>query len=240
MRPNPIQIRTASASDGPAIQQFAHAVVHDTYGRLVSADYAEDLLHEWWGPALDDDLKAGSIHVALADNTVVGLAQVGERNDEPVLWKLYVAADYRGAGIGRDLIDVVIAALPFNTPRLWTEHIAANTEAERFYIREGFVCTGVDQDTDDPRTWTVWRAKRLPTHDDESWAGFVGPADAPTRSVIVEQLRASRDRFGTTGLLSADDVATLDALTDPDSAHFVEHREDLHYLSAVTVHVARL
>ena len=181
-----IEIRRATASDEPAIDRFAHAVVHDTYDRLVDVDYANGLLNDWWGQALHDDVVSGSVYIAVVNLDVVGLAHVGDRNHEPVLWKLYVADALRGNGIGPALIANVLAALPASTPRLWTEHIAANLDAERFYVREGFARTSVDEDTEDPRTWTVWRAKDLPTADDESWAAFVEHMD---RVAIVEQGR---------------------------------------------------
>ena len=150
-------------------------MVHDTYDRLATVEYANELLQDWWGPALHPSVVSGSVYIAVADDDVIGLAHVGEWNGEPALWKLYVAPGRRRDGLGRRLIDAVIAALPTNTPRLLTEHIAANIKAERFYVREGFARTGIDEDTDDPRTWTVWRAKPLPAPDDESWADYIAP-----------------------------------------------------------------
>ena len=65
------------------------------------------------------------------------------------------------------------------------------------------------------------------------------PLDTVTRSIIIEQLRFDLAHLGSAGLVSAEDVATLTVLLDPESPHFLERRNDMHYLSAVTVHVAR-
>ncbi len=72
-----------------------------------------------------------------------------------------------------------------------------------------------------------------------SWSHVIdrpAPTTAIVRTVVLRRLewllRAAAERA------SADDVAALEQLLDPDSAHYVGHRSDLHYLVAHVVHVA--
>lgn len=153
-------IRHATRDDGQAIDRFAEVTIHDTYDSLVDERYAADMLAMWWGSALDDAIGEGSVHVAIDIDEVVGLAQTGEWEGEPVLWKLYVAPGRRGQGLGRRLLDAVVADLPTGTARLRTEQIAANTRAARFYEREGFGLERVEP-ADDQRVSIVWRSKPL-------------------------------------------------------------------------------
>lgn len=90
--------------------------------------------------------------VAVDAGTIVGMAEVGKCDGEPVLWKLYVAPGRRSAGIGPTLLNGVVAGLPVGTVRLLTEHIVENERAADFYQREGFA---VLEDGSD----IVWRAR---------------------------------------------------------------------------------
>lgn len=156
-----ITIRPATLEDRAAIDAFASIAVHDTYDSLVDPVYAQGLLDDWWGPALDPDIEAGRIMVATEAHQVVGFAQLGEWDGDPVMWKLYVAPHRRSRGIGVRLIDALLELLPEGAPRLLTEHIVANEDAGRFYEREGFAVTGIE-DTGDPRTSYLWRTRTLP------------------------------------------------------------------------------
>ncbi len=157
-----VGIRAATLADRPAIDAFASVAVHDTYDSLIDSAYAQGLLDDWWGSALDPDIEAGRVVIATDAHEVVGFAQLGEWAGEPVMWKLYVAPDRRSQGIGVQLVATLVELLPGGTPRLLTEHIVANEDAGRFYEREGFIVTGIE-DTDDPRSSFVWRARDLST-----------------------------------------------------------------------------
>ena len=157
------EIRLASHGDRPAIDEFASIAVHDTYDPLVDDSYADELLAEWWGSALDPDIAADLVHVAVeASGRVIGFLHLGEHDNLPIIWKLYVAPERRGSGIGPRLIDAAIARLPSSTPQLLVEHITANTRVGHFYDREGFVVERIDSDPADARLGTVWRSLRLP------------------------------------------------------------------------------
>jgi SAM-dependent methyltransferase len=54
---------------------------------------------------------------------------------------------------------------------------------------------------------------------------------------VVDGLAHRVDRLRPSGLLDPDDLATWDALLDPDSPHWLGNRTDLYQLSARSVHV---
>ncbi len=157
-----ITIRAATLADRPAIDQLADVAVHDTYDPVAGPAYAQDLLDTWWGSALDPDIEAGQVLVAIDGEELVGVAHLGEWDEEPVMWKLYISPDRRSQGIGVMLVDGLIDLLPPETPRLLTEHIIANERAGAFYQREGFEVTGTEQG-DEPGLGFVWRARQLQT-----------------------------------------------------------------------------
>lgn len=166
-------VRRATTLDLHAIHRFGTEVVHDTYDALVDHAYATALSDTWWSPAaMNADVADGRVIVAETDDALVGLVQVGRWHDEPVMWKLYVAAHQRNRGLGARLIDEAIGALPVGTERLRTEHIAANERAARFYEREGFRFDEIEGEADDP-TATVWRSKAI----DPLWSELVAAMD---------------------------------------------------------------
>ncbi|HWL43742.1 MAG TPA: GNAT family N-acetyltransferase [Ilumatobacter sp.] len=179
----PVEIRAASLHDRPAIDAFAAVVIPDTYAPLAGTAYADELLTAWWGLALDRDIAAGAVTIAVDTGRVVGLAHVGDLDGTPVLWKLYVDPQRRSTGIGAALVDHVAAALPAGTTRLLVEHIAANVDAARFYRRHGFARTRVEPHAD-RRLATVWRGRRIghtdPAanhghgHDEFDWSAMAG------------------------------------------------------------------
>lgn len=139
---------------------FASIAVHDTYDSVAGAAYAQNLLDTWWGAALNPDIEEGLVLVAVHGEDIVGLTHLGTWDDEPVMWKLYVAPDRRSQGVGPQLIAGLIDLLPPDTPRLLTEHIIANDRAGRFYEREGFEVIGTEEG-DEPGLGFVWRARSL-------------------------------------------------------------------------------
>lgn len=115
--------------------------------------YAEELLATCWtADALGPAVAAGNVLIALEGGSVVGMAEHGRYDGEPVLWKLYVAPRRRSAGIGPMLLRGVVADLPSGTVRLLTEHIAENERAAAFYRREGFAVLHEGPDI-------IWRAR---------------------------------------------------------------------------------
>lgn len=75
--------------------------------------------------------------------------------------------------------------------------------------------------------------------DARSWSYLVdrpAPLDEAGHTAVLRRLELFRRHADER--VSAEDLATLDALLDPSDEHYAGTREDLYYLSANTVHVA--
>ena len=132
-----VVLRRGTPADAPALRALGEAVVPATYGPLDAA-YAEMMLREWWST---DGLAAslGRMPHVVAEASggeVVGVANLGHRDERTVMWKLYVHPGSQGAGIGSRLLAEVIA-LAGEEP-LWLEHVDGNEAAAAFYARHGF------------------------------------------------------------------------------------------------------
>jgi ribosomal protein S18 acetylase RimI-like enzyme len=106
---------------------------------------------------LADDLGAGRAweHGLVAEDagTVVGFAAFAHRawNRRTELWHLYVAPSRRGQGIGRLLVETVVAAArDAGTRCVWLETSNLAYPAIQFYRRLGFELCGLDLSLYDP------------------------------------------------------------------------------------------
>jgi hypothetical protein len=72
------------------------------------------------------------------------VCQTGELSHDQVIWKLYLAAEYRGRSLGADLLRHAVASLPEKVDHVDVEHFAGNTAAARFYQRQGFTAMRTD------------------------------------------------------------------------------------------------
>ncbi len=111
----------------------------EAYG--TSAAEAERLTTEEWRQRL----RARVAFVAVDGDSVVGLA-CGVRGDGPSqaeLISMWVDPSWRRRGIGRTLVDAVVAwAAERGSARLGLWVAVGNTAAERLYTRLGFRRTG--------------------------------------------------------------------------------------------------
>ncbi len=79
-----------------------------------------------------------------------------------MIWKLYLAPQARGRGLGVELLDRAVAALPTGTGHVLVEHVAGNRRAGAFYEREGFAVVGTEPaGSGDPNAAVVWRRRNL-------------------------------------------------------------------------------
>lgn len=156
-----VHVRRAGVADLDAVAAFGAAVVPAHYEPILGAEAARRQVDDWWTTErLAAAQAAGDLHLVEQDGRVVGVAEVGTWQDEPVLWKLYVHPDVRGRGVGPALLRAVVAALPAGTERLLLEHFAGNTRAAAFYEREGFTHLRTDPAPDgDPAAATVWLSR---------------------------------------------------------------------------------
>jgi ribosomal protein S18 acetylase RimI-like enzyme len=91
--------------------------------------------------------------VAQSDGTIAGFAAWTHRwwNRRTEIWHLYVAPPARGQGLGRALVDEVIAAAQAAGMRcVWLETSTVAYPAIQFYRRLGFVWCGLDTALYDP------------------------------------------------------------------------------------------
>ena len=133
-----MEIRRARPEEvGPAVD-LCIKVLRETFTWLSPDRHSrEDLLRA----ARDEE-----IYVAVEDGAILGVA--GYFRPQNFLHSLY--ADDRGRGIGKALLDHVIARA--NGP-LSLKVQAPNLRAQAFYLREGFVCTELGQDTGSDIAW---------------------------------------------------------------------------------------
>lgn len=156
-------VRDATPDDVPALCTFGAAHVGPHYAPLIGEVAAQDQVARWWdADVLAAAVAAGRVVVAATDGEVTGVAQWGPGEAGPVVYKLYVRPDHRGAGLGLRLLDAVVARLPAGTARLGIEHFAANARAGEFYEREGFTVDHVEPSpSGDPALAVVWRSRAL-------------------------------------------------------------------------------
>ena len=132
-------VRGASPDDVAAICQFGEAHIRPHYAPLIGAAAADEQVRMWWNEKhIGSAVANGLVVVAEDDGQIVGVGQRGREGADHVVYKLYIRPDYRGRGLGPQLIDALIRQLPDDADRLYVEHFVANERASRFYEREGF------------------------------------------------------------------------------------------------------
>lgn len=106
---------------------------------------------------LDDELGDDRLwhagFVAEAGDVLAGFVALRTEawNRRAAVWHLYVAAGWRGQGLGARLLDALEGAARLAGARtLWLETSNVNCAAIQFYQRVGFVWCGLDQSLYDP------------------------------------------------------------------------------------------
>lgn len=81
-----------------------------------------------------------------ADGLDVGLVAGGTRHDRPWVFSMWVAPGHRGSGVAEALLDEVVAwATESGADALGLDVTQHAPRARRFYLRYGFVPTGVTE-----------------------------------------------------------------------------------------------
>lgn len=143
------------------MEELGRVTSQDAYAERIGRAYADHMEATWWSvSALHRSLRVATNLVAEADGRLAGVATLGERRGEPVLWKLYVLPAYQGQGIGTRLVDAVLDLVPVGCSRLLLEYVDGNEPAAAFYRSRGFVEVGREPDSDG---WpdTMWMALPL-------------------------------------------------------------------------------
>ena len=157
-------IRGADAHDVRAICEFGDSHVRPHYTPLIGARAADAQVARWWNEGqIGAAVAGGLVVVAVSDDHVVGVAQLGRDGVDHVIYKLYVDPRHRSHGLGPRLIEALVLRLPPEASRLCVEHFASNERAGAFYEREGFTVERTEPSgVGDPELDVVWRARTLP------------------------------------------------------------------------------
>lgn len=140
-----IAIRPAKPADIAAVRAVLVETWHDTYDALIGANKVREITDSWHSAenlARQLDLPDCAFWVAEADSAVVGHVFANAQKP-PVLTisRLYVLPARQRQGIGKRLLDEVIARYPaVEIVRLVVE--AENAKGLAFYEREGFRSVG--------------------------------------------------------------------------------------------------
>ena len=159
-----VVVRAGGPVDVEAICGFGAQVIPDHYAPLIGDEAAAAQVRDWWSvERIGAAVAAGLVVVAERAGTIVGVGQRGTDGRAPVIYKLYLAPEARGHGLGRRLIDALVAQLPPDADRIRVEHFAANERAGAFYEREGFVVERIEPGPTEA-LGVVWRVRGLVRH----------------------------------------------------------------------------
>lgn len=132
-------VRAAVPADLAGVRAVGLRTWPPTYEQILGADHVAAGLDRWWSPAaIERGIALGRYLVADAGGEIVGMASFGERDGDPVLWRLYVVPDWQGRGMGSALLRAVLGRLPPAAHRLQVEYADGNEPAAAFYRANGF------------------------------------------------------------------------------------------------------
>lgn len=137
-----LQIRRASNDDVSALQAFQREGWYEDYADYIPKGYA-DYAIQIYGTAeslIQQIATSAYYFVAQVDDQVVGCITADKlKNGEVEIWWIHVARSHRGHGIGRRLMEHVIALLPEDMPAVYVTTFKNYTPTLAFYKRLGFV-----------------------------------------------------------------------------------------------------
>lgn len=140
-----LTIRRGVAGDAEAVSALLLEVWHDTYDRLFGAEKVADISRQWHSAEVLGQQIAAPDHLFLVAAQSTGLcghayAFVGE-DGEFQLSRIYVRPEAQGKGLGKALLDKVVAGFP-NTSKITLEVHEKQFSAHRFYLANGFAIVG--------------------------------------------------------------------------------------------------
>lgn len=148
-QPSPMEFRTATESDGEAIQRVAAASLESSYADDLGEETVYRLTENWYADSrLADRLaKDGVLYVVAEDDgEVVGFAEVEltepEESVGEIQW-LHVHPDARGSGVGRSLLErAEERILDEGAKRVEGVVLDANEAGNQFYHDNGYTRVG--------------------------------------------------------------------------------------------------
>jgi GNAT superfamily N-acetyltransferase len=143
-----IRIRRPGPADAAGIAEVHVATWQSAYTGIFPDDFlsAMSVEHrtEVWNRILEEAADGVGLHVAVAGSRIVGFAHGGpsrdtDAGDAAEVYAVYVLPEYWGTGVGRALLDVLVAELTAGAApeaTLWV--LEPNHRARAFYEREGW------------------------------------------------------------------------------------------------------
>ncbi|KAI8916719.1 acyl-CoA N-acyltransferase [Powellomyces hirtus] len=166
-----IQIREATAADAASLATLARTTFDQTF-RGVRDNKDSDIdacIAESFSPAIQlQEIQAHTFFIACRDGKDIGYIMLKLGTSEPCLQgpepraelaRLYVLAEYKGQGVGKDLYAACLArAQEKGCKSIWLGVWEYNDAAKAFYTGRGFRKRGehVFQFGEDPQIDEVW------------------------------------------------------------------------------------
>ncbi len=144
-----MMIRPLKQNDAPAWRELRIRMLTDHPGAY--GEHIEDFAQRNDAGVLEMMLD-GNVHGAILNEKLVGAAgwfpeRGKNRAHVGLIWGMYVTPEARGSGIGKALLETLIAQMRAAGRRVVQLAVAEdNTEARRLYERAGFVVWGREPD----------------------------------------------------------------------------------------------
>jgi len=153
-----MEIRGAGPLDAEGIARVHTQSWQHAYRGVVSDEYLDALRweqrYEMWNAALVEPTMPGtSIFVAIdADEVVTGFASIGLVRDDDLrereffeLYAIYLAPEMWRRGIGTQIMNAALGAVPTSAPGVTLWVLAENERGRRFYERHNFAFDGTSR-----------------------------------------------------------------------------------------------
>lgn len=142
--------RDATPTDIPALDALFRGSFSETFGPLYAPADLAAFLAQFTPEAWTQDLATKRLRLAEAASRLLGYAKLGPcalpveaGGDALELYQLYLAADAKGTGVARTLMDWTIAtSRSEGATELYLSVYVENHRARRFYERYGFLDIG--------------------------------------------------------------------------------------------------
>ena len=136
-----MRIRSAIATDIPALVEFQHEGWFEDYREIIPADYAEYAMGLYGTTdALQRQIETDNLYLVVEDVGAVVACATAEilNDDEAELWWIHTTKSLRGRGIGRQLVDEIKQQLSGKVSTLCVTTFQGYTPTLAFYKRLGF------------------------------------------------------------------------------------------------------